>query len=33
MVSESEYIAPLIYEHGKTASQAIYSNIRQFVEP
>ena len=33
MVSESEYIAPLIlYEHGKIASQAIYSNIKQVVE-
>ena len=33
MVSESEYIAPLIlYEHGKIASQAIYSNIKQIVE-
>jgi two-component system, OmpR family, sensor histidine kinase VicK len=33
MVSESEYIAPLtLYEHGKIASQAIYSNIKQVVE-
>jgi two-component system sensor histidine kinase VicK len=33
IVSESEYIAPLIlYEHGKIASQAIYSNIKQVVE-
>ncbi len=33
MVSESEYIAPLIlYEHGKIASQAICSNIKQVVE-
>jgi two-component system, OmpR family, sensor histidine kinase VicK len=33
MVSESEYIAPLIlYEPGKIASQAIYSNIKQVVE-
>ena len=33
MVSESEYIAPLIlYEHGKIASQAIYSNIKQVIE-
>jgi signal transduction histidine kinase len=33
MVSESEYIAPLIlFEHGKVASQAVYSNIREVVE-
>ncbi|MGA9149158.1 MAG: hypothetical protein WBZ36_01165 [Candidatus Nitrosopolaris sp.] len=33
MVSESEYIAPLIlYGHGKIAAQAIYSNIKQAVE-
>lgn len=33
MVSESEYIAPLIlFEYGKIAPQAIYSNISQIVE-
>ena len=33
MVSEGEYIAPLIlYEHGKIAPQAIYSNIKQVIE-
>jgi hypothetical protein len=31
MVSESEYIAPLIL-YGKIASQAIYSNIKRIVE-
>lgn len=33
MVSESEYMAPLVlFEHGKIASQAVYSNIREVVE-
>jgi signal transduction histidine kinase len=33
MVSESEYIAPLVlFEHGKIASQAVYSKIREVVE-
>jgi len=33
MVSESEYVAPLIlFEHGKIAPQAIYSNISEVVE-
>ena len=33
MVSESEYIAPLILlEHGKIAPQAVYSNISEIVE-
>ena len=33
MVSESEYIAPLIlFEHGKIAPQAVYSNISEVVE-
>src|SRR5947208_9718948 len=33
MVSESEYIAPLIlFEHGKIAPQAVYSNIKEVVE-
>jgi signal transduction histidine kinase len=33
MVSKSEYIAPLIlFEHGKIARQAVYSNINEVVE-
>ena len=33
MVSESEYIAPLILlEHGKIALQAVYSNMNEVVE-
>ena len=33
MVSESEYVAPLIlFEHGKIAPQAVYSNISEVVE-
>ena len=33
MVSKSEYIAPLIlFEHGKIARQAVYSNISEVVE-
>ncbi|HET7148514.1 MAG TPA: ATP-binding protein [Candidatus Nitrosopolaris sp.] len=33
MISESEYVAPLIlFEHGKIAAQAVYSNIREVVE-
>jgi len=33
MVSESEYIGPLIlFEHGKIAPQAVYSNIGEVVE-
>jgi signal transduction histidine kinase len=33
MVSESEYIAPLIlFEHGKIAPQALYSNLKEVVE-
>jgi signal transduction histidine kinase len=33
MVSESEYVAPLIlYEHGKVAPQAVYSNTKEVVE-
>jgi signal transduction histidine kinase len=33
MVSEGEYIAPLIlFEHGKIAPQAFYSNVEQVVE-
>ncbi|MDP9290611.1 MAG: hypothetical protein M3P08_20775, partial [Thermoproteota archaeon] len=33
MVSESEYVAPLIlFEHGKVAPQAVCSNISEFVE-
>jgi hypothetical protein len=33
MVSESEYVAPLIlFEHGKIAPQAVYSNISEIVE-
>ena len=33
MVSESEYIAPLIlFEHEKIAPQAVYSNIKEVVE-
>ena len=33
MVSETEYVAPLIlFEHGKVAPQAVYSNISEVVE-
>src|SRR5439155_98528 len=33
MVSESEYVGPLIlFEHGKIAPQAVYSNISEVVE-
>ena len=32
MISESEYLAPIILEKGKIASQLIYSNVRQIVE-
>ena len=33
MISESEYLAPLIlYEKGKIASQIIYSNVKEVVE-
>src|SRR5437867_2884748 len=33
MISESEYVAPLIlFEHGKVAPQAVYSNIKEVVE-
>lgn len=33
MVSEREYVAPLIlFEHGKVAPQAVYSNIKEVVE-
>ena len=33
MVSKSEYIAPLIlFEHGKIALQAVYSNMNEVVE-
>ncbi len=33
MVSESQYVAPLIlFEHGKVAPQAVYSNIIEIVE-
>ena len=33
MVSESEYVGPLIlFEHGKIATQAVYSNISEVIE-
>src|SRR5215469_5806933 len=32
MISESEYLAPVILEGGKKASQLIYSNVDQIVE-
>jgi len=33
MISEREYVAPLIlFEHGKVAPQAVYSNIKEVVE-
>jgi signal transduction histidine kinase len=33
MISESEYVAPLIlFEHGKIAPQAVYSNVKEVVE-
>ncbi|MDQ6863176.1 MAG: ATP-binding protein [Thermoproteota archaeon] len=33
MVSETEYVSPLIlFEHGKVASQAVYSNISEVVD-
>ncbi len=33
MVSDTEYVAPLIlFEHGKIAPQAVYSNVKEVVE-
>src|SRR5436309_405883 len=33
MISESEYLAPLVlFEHGKVAPQAVYSNFKEVVE-